>query len=78
MADSYSVKAILSAQDKGFTSTLRGALGATNSLASRIGSGLGFGVLAGVGSAAFHTITKGATSLSGEIDSSNAAWKTFG
>ena len=77
MAESYSVKAILSAQDRGFTSTLKSALGTTESLASKIKSGFAFGVLTGVGQKAFSMITSGVSDLVGEIDSSNAAWKTF-
>lgn len=77
MAGSYSVKAILSAKDSGFTSTLKGATSATESLASKLKSGLGFGVLAGIGQQAFSTLTNGAKELLSEITASNTAWKTF-
>lgn len=77
MAESYSVKATLSAQDKGFTSTMNGAAKTTQSLGNTIKSGLGFGVLTGVGMAAFNSLKSGAASLITEIDQSNAAWKTF-
>lgn len=77
MADSYSVKAILSAIDKGFSSTLKSALGTTKSLASEIKSGFAFGVLQGVGQQAFSTIKNSVSDLIGEMNSSNAAWKTF-
>ena len=45
MAESYSVKAILSAQDKGFTSTFKSAMSSANSLKSTLTSGLGFGII---------------------------------
>lgn len=77
MAESYSVKAILSATDSGFSSTLKGASGAVDSLASKIKSGFTFGLLTGAGQAAFSAITSGAKDLVSEIDASNAAWKTF-
>lgn len=77
MAESYSMKAILSAQDKGFTSTLKNALGITESFASKIKSGFAFGVLTGIGQRAFSALSNSAGNLIGEIDSSNAAWKTF-
>ena len=46
MAD-YSVRARLSATDNGFTSTLKNALGATESLSSKIKNGFAFGLLTG-------------------------------
>lgn len=77
MADSYSVKAILSATDKGFTSTLRNALGTVDSLASKVKSGFAFGVLTGMGQQAFSALTNGARDLVGEVNSANKAWKTY-
>ena len=77
MAESYSVRAILSAQDKGFTSTLKGASSATDSLASKLTSGFSFGILTGAGQAAFNSIKNGVTGVITEINSSNASWKTF-
>lgn len=77
MSESYSVRARLSAQDSGFTSTFKRALGTMNDLKSQIKSGFAFGVLQGVGQAAFHSITNGVKGLISEIDSSNASWKTF-
>ena len=77
MADSYSVKARLSAEDSGFTSTLKSALNTTDSLASKIKSGFAFGILTGAGQKAFGMLTTGVTGLIGEINDSNAAWKTF-
>lgn len=77
MAESYSVRAILSATDSGFTSTLKSALGTTESLGSKIKSGFAFGVLTGAGQKAFSMLTSGCSNLISEIDSSNASWKTF-
>lgn len=77
MAESYSVKAILSATDNGFSSTLKNAMGAADSFGAKIKSGFNFGILTGMGQAAFGAITRGISGMVGEIDSSNAAWKTF-
>ena len=66
--ESYSVEAILSARDEGFTSTMKGALGATNSLASKVKSGLGFGMLMGIGQSAIHGITGAVRGLTGGLD----------
>ena len=75
--DSYTVKAILSAVDKGFTSTMKQAEQTCQSLSNRVKSGLGFGVLTGIGSQAFSSLTNGFSNLIGEMNSSNVAWKTF-
>ena len=77
MADSYSVKAVLSATDKGFTSTLRNAICSVDSLASKIKSGISFGVLTGMGQQAFSALSNGARELVGEVNSANKAWKTY-
>lgn len=77
MAESYSVRARLSAQDSGFTSTMSRALGAVRNLGSQVRSGIAFGILTGAGQAAFNTIKNSVTGLISEIDSSNASWKTF-
>jgi hypothetical protein len=76
MAESYSVKAVLSAQDSGFSSTLKKCMGMADTFGSTIG-GINFGFLSGVGSAAFNTLKNSVGGLISEIDSSNAAWKTF-
>ena len=73
----FSVQAILSALDKGFTSTLKDALGTTDKLSSKLTSGFNFGILTGMGQQAFSMLTSGVSGLISEIDSSNAAWKTF-
>lgn len=76
MAESFSVKAILSAKDSGFSSTLKNAANTISSIDKKI-SGLAFGFLTGAGQAAFNKLTGAASSLVGEINSSNKAWKTF-
>lgn len=75
--DSYTVKAILSAIDKGFTSTMKQAEQTCSSLSNKVKSGLGFGVLAGIGSQAFSSLTNGVSGLVSEMNSSNVAWKVF-
>ncbi len=77
MAESYSVKARLSATDSGFTSTLKRALGSVTSLADKIKGGFAFGVLAGAGQQAFSAIKSGISSMVSEMGTANAAWKTF-
>lgn len=77
MAETMSVRAILSAKDQNFTSTMKSATSATESLASKIKSGFGFGILTGMGQQAFSMLTTGAKNLVGEIESANATWKTF-
>jgi tape measure domain-containing protein len=76
MAESYSVKARLSAVDSGFSSTLKGAVGALDGFKSKL-SGISFGMLSGVGQSLFNGLKNGVSDLIGEIDSSNASWKTF-
>ena len=77
MAESFSVKAILSAKDSGFSSTLKNAMSTTDSLASKLKSGFGIGIFQGMGQQAFSALSNGARELVSEINSSNTAWKTF-
>lgn len=77
MAETFSVKAILSAADKGFTSTMKSASGYVDNLKSTLTSGVGFGVMMAAGQAVFNTISNGVTGLVGDLNSSSAAWKTF-
>lgn len=77
MAESISLKAILSAQDKGFTSAFKSAMSSASSLKSTLTSGLGFGIMAGIGQKALGTITSGIGGMVSELNSSSAAWKTF-
>lgn len=76
MADSYSVKAQLSAVDNGFSSTLKNAIGATDTLGSKL-KGFSFGLLTGAGQAAFNTIKNSISGVISTMNDSNAAWKTF-
>lgn len=77
MAETLSVRAVLSATDKGFNSVMNHARQTVGRLGGMVRSGIGFGVFAGAGMAAFSALSNGARSLVSEIDSSNAAWKTF-
>lgn len=77
MAESYSVKAILSAADKGFTSTMKSASGYVDNLKSTLTSGLGFGVMMAAGQKAFEVVSDGVTGLIGDMNDAGAAWKTF-
>ncbi|MDD3362643.1 MAG: tape measure protein [Hespellia sp.] len=77
MAESYSVKAVLSAQDSGFSSVMKGASSSLSNLKSTITSGLGFGILMGVGQQAFSAITSSMTSMFSEMSENKAAWSTF-
>lgn len=72
----FSVKAILSAVDKNFSSTMKSALGYTNNLKSTLTSGLGFGVLMGAGQAAFSAISGSVSGLAKEtINTSDSMQK---
>ena len=73
----FSVKAILSATDKNFSSTMKSALGYTNNLKSTLTSGIGFGAMMPIGQKAISVVANSTADLVNEIDSSNAAWKTF-
>lgn len=76
MAESYSVRAILSAKDSGFSSTLGKCTSLLDKMDSKISS-FSFGVFAGAGQAAFSAVKNSVTDLIGEINSSSKAWKTF-
>lgn len=77
MAESYSVKAILSASDRGFSSAFKSAQSSVERLKSTLTSGLGFGIMTGIGQKAFSAITSGISGVTGELNESSAAWKTF-
>ena len=77
MAESYSVKAILSASDRGFSSAFKSAQSSAERLKSTLTSGLGFGIMNGIGQKAFSAITSGISGVTGELNESSAAWKTF-
>lgn len=60
------VKAILTAEDRGYTSTMQNALGVTETFGQKIKNGIGFGVLMRAGQKAFDVIGSAITSnLSG-------------
>lgn len=77
MAESYSVKAILSASDRGFSSAFKSAQSSAERLKSTLTSGLEFGIMTGIGQKAFSAITSGISGVTGELNESSAAWKTF-
>lgn len=77
MAESYSVKAVLSAEDKNFTSTFEKASGLMESIQGKLSGGLGFGVLAGIGGKVFDKVSSGIGDMIGELNKSSASWKTF-
>ena len=77
MAEAYSVKAVLSAADRGFTSAIKGAGSAVDALGSKLKSGLGFGILTGIGQKAFDSISSGIGGLISDMNEASAAWKTF-
>lgn len=76
MAESYSVKAILSATDKGFSSTLKSCSSTLDKIDSKI-SGFSFGLLTGAGQAAFNALTSGASEMIGEVNDASKSWQTF-
>ena len=77
MAESFSVKAILSAADRGFTSTMKSASSYVSNLKSTLTSGIGFGVMMAAGQKAFDVVSNGVTGLIGDMNDASAAWKTF-
>ena len=72
----YLVKAVLSAVDRGFTSTLNNAGRSIDTLSGKISSGLGFGILTGIGQKAFDTIAGGAKSLVSSVVSTGMAFES--
>lgn len=77
MAESFSVKAILSAADKGFTTAMKSASGYVDNLKNTLTSGIGFGVMMAAGQKAFDAVSNGVTGLIGDMNDASAAWKTF-
>lgn len=72
----YSVKAVLSAVDRGFTSTLNNAGRSIDTLSGKISSGLGFGILTGIGQKAFDTIAGGTKTLVSSVVSTGMAFES--
>lgn len=77
MAESFSVKAILSAADKGFSAAMKSATGYVDNLKNTLTSGIGFGVMMAAGQKAFDAVSNGVTGLIGDMSDASAAWKTF-
>ena len=71
-----SVRAILSAVDRGFSSTMKQAMGIAGKLDKKTSSFM-TGILQGAGQQAFYMLAGGCRELVAEIDASNIAWKTF-
>ena len=71
-----SVRAILSAVDRGFSSTMKQAMGIAGKLDKKTSSFM-TGILQGAGQQAFYMLSNGCRELVSEIDASNVAWKTF-
>lgn len=63
MAESFSVKAILSAKDSNFSSTMKACSGYAENLKSTLTSGIGFGAMATIGSKAVSVVENGLKSL---------------
>lgn len=74
MAESYSVTAVLSAQDKNFSSVFGSAQGAADGLASKLKTGLGFGVMQAIGMKAVNAVTG---SLGGLVSGVTQTGKSF-
>ena len=77
MPESYSVKAVLSAADSGFTAMMNKASKVTDSFADKFKSGLGIGAGMAVANSAISTVSNGIRSMAGELSSATATWKTF-
>lgn len=71
------IEAVLTATDKSYTSTMQKAMGVTDSFAKKVAGGIGFGALLRAGERAFDGIGNAVKGLVGDIDSTNAAWKSF-
>lgn len=63
MAESFSVKAILSAKDSNFSSTMKACSGYAENLKSTLTSGIGLGAMAAIGSKAVSVVENGLKSL---------------
>ena len=72
----FSVKAVLSAVDKNFASTMKSALWYTNNLKDTLTSGIGFGAMMAIGQSAVQTVMGEMSSLSKEtIETSDSMYK---
>ena len=77
MAESYSVKAILSAKDQGFTSMMNKASGAAESFSRKFKDGLGIGAGMAIAGKAIGMVSGSIKEMAGELSSATATWKTF-
>ena len=77
MAESFSVKAILSAKDANFSSAFKKAINSANQLKETVTGGFGFGIMMGAGQKAFSVISGGIGNMVSEMGNASAAWKTF-
>ena len=77
MSESYSIFARLKAVDDGFSSTIQSASGSIGGLESRIKSGIGFGVLTGIGQKCFSTLSQGFSTLTSHIGAGIARYDTI-
>lgn len=77
MAETFSVKALLSAQDKNMSSTFKKVLGTTESIGSKLKSGIGFGALMSIGGGTMRFLGNEMRNLMSEINDTNSAWKSF-
>ncbi len=76
MAESYSVKAILSAQDRGFKSVFGAATKSAKDLKSTLMGGVGFGAMMAIGQKAVSTVSGSLSGLTKEtINTSDAMQK---
>lgn len=76
MAESYSVKAILSAQDKNFSSVMKSVTGYAENLKTTLTGGLGFGAMAAIGGKAVSMVAGSINGLSKEtIETSDSMYK---
>lgn len=66
MAESYSVRAILSAEDKSFSSTMKSCAGYANNLKTALTGGLGFGAMAAIGGKAVSAVGTGIKAMAKE------------
>ena len=63
MAESYSVKAVLCAEDKNFSSMMKSCSSYAENLKNTLTSGIGFGAMAAIGSKAVSAVGSGLKSL---------------
>ena len=77
MADTYTLETVLKARDGGFQAGMQAALKTTESLGTRLKSGIGFGAFMAIGTQAVNAVTGSIGGLIGEMSASQAAWKTF-